>query len=71
MTGGGNADHAIEMAWDDTPRSMYTSSEFNFSNFLYKRDDYSTKSTGDDVIARAGRNAAGEAATALDRKSVV
>ena len=67
MTGGGNADHAIEMAWDDTPRSMYTSSEFNFSNFLYKRDDYSTKSTGDDVIARAGRNAAGEAATAFEK----
>ena len=67
MTGGGNADHAIEMAWDDTPRGMYSASEFNFSNFTYKQDDYSTKSTGDDVIARAGRNAAGEAATAFEK----
>lgn len=67
MTGGGNADHAIEMAWDETPRGMYSASEFNFSNFTYKQDDYSTKSTGDDVIQRAGRNAAGEAATAFEK----
>ena len=67
MTGGGNADHAIEMAWDDTPRGMYTASAYEFTNFLYKRDDYSTKSTGDDVIQRAGRNAAGEAATAFEK----
>ncbi len=67
MTGGGSADHAIEMAWDATPRGMYSASEFNFSNFTYKQDDYSTKSTGDDVIARTGRNAAGEAATAFEK----
>ena len=66
MTGGNKADHAIEMAWDSTPRTMYTSSDFNFSNFSYKQDDYSTKSTGDDVIERVGRRTAGENATSFE-----
>ncbi len=67
MTGGGNADHAIEVAWDETIRTMYTFDEFTFSQFKYQRDDYTTKSSGNDVIERTGRRAAGEAATAFEK----
>lgn len=65
MDAGGNADHAIELAADDR---IHTSSnyDYSFSQFKYQRDDYTTKSPGDDVLARAGRRAAGEAATALE-----
>lgn len=65
MSGGHNADHAIELAADDR---IYTQSNYNysFSDFIYKQDDYQTKSPGNDVLTRAGRRAAGEAATALE-----
>ena len=65
MTEGKNADHAIEFAADDTLHNVYNTAT-NFSDFVYNRDDYTTKSTGSDVLARAGRRAAGEAATALE-----
>lgn len=65
MQAGGNADHAIELAADDR---IHTSSnyDYSFSQFKYQRDDYTTKSPGNDVLARAGRRAEGEAATALE-----
>ncbi len=65
MSNGGNADHAIELAADD---HIYTLSNYNysFSDFIYKQDDCETKSPGNDVLTRAGRRAAGEAAAALE-----
>lgn len=65
MQAGGNADHAIELAADDR---IHTSSsyDYSFSQFKYQTNDYTTKSPGNDVLARAGRRAEGEAATALE-----
>ena len=65
MQAGGNADHAIELAADDR---IHTSSDYDysFSQFKYQKDDYTTQSPGSDVLARAGRRAEGEAATALE-----
>ena len=65
MTDGGNADHAVELAADDTLHNVYNTAP-NFSNFVYNQEDYTTKSTGDDVLARTGRRAAGENATACE-----